>query len=145
MLEQSNLFKRFKNGDWLYHNELFALATNLYWITTNGRSLIYKMKATMEYWNSQGKTQYTENNFNIINSQLSNKYSPMSLNKIDKHEQYTNLLVLLQSETRMYNDKNKLNKVQNTTSTKYDDTTLVLDNTKNKKYNNVQDAINSFF
>lgn len=127
MLEQSNLFNRFKNGEWLYHNELFVLATNLYWITNKGNNLLDKMKATMIKWNNEGKTQYTENNFNIINSQLLNKYSPASLKQIDKNELYTNLLVLVKNQDKMKELDNKLKNVQNKQSNVNSDSTLVLD------------------
>lgn len=127
ILEQSNLFRRFKKGEWLYHNELFVLATNLYWLTCKGQSLLYKMKTTMNYWNEQGKTQYTENNFNIINSQLLNKYSPASLKQLDKSELYTNLLVLVKNQDKIKELDNKLKNVQNKQSESNSDSTLVLD------------------
>lgn len=127
ILEQSNLFNRFKKGEWLYHNELFVLATNLYWITNKGNNLLDKMKTTMNYWNEQGKTQYTENNFNIINSQLLNKYSPASLKQLDKNELYTNLLVLVKNQDKMKELDNKLKNVQNKQSNVNSDSTLVLD------------------
>lgn len=52
----------FLNGEWLHHQQLFGLATNLHYIK-GGRKL---MKDTMELYNSKGITHYTENNFNII-------------------------------------------------------------------------------
>ena len=56
------ILKEFLDGRWLYHDELFGLATNLIYI--NGGSKL--MKETMEHYNQLGKTQYTPNNFNIL-------------------------------------------------------------------------------
>lgn len=139
VLEKSALFNRFKNGEWLYHDELFALATNLYWITHNKINLLHKMKTTMIKWNNEGKTQYTENNFNIINSQLMNKYSPASLKQLDKNELYTNLLVLVKFEMDM--DNNKLKNEQNSISESNSSFTLVVDKKEMIQYRNANQAL----
>lgn len=55
------LLDEFLNGTWLYHDHLFGLASNLIYIK-GGRKL---MNETMHYYNTAGKTFYTENNFNI--------------------------------------------------------------------------------
>jgi hypothetical protein len=60
--ERVKILKAFLNGEWLYHEQLFGLATNLLYIK-GGQRL---MKETMLKYNQQGITQYTENNFNII-------------------------------------------------------------------------------
>ena len=52
----------FLSGQWLYHNQLFGLATNLMNIK-GGKKL---MLETMEKFNSLGTTSYTDNNFNIF-------------------------------------------------------------------------------
>jgi len=52
----------FIKGKWLYHLELFGLATNLYYI--NGG--LKFMNDTMNKHNKSGKTRYTDNNFGII-------------------------------------------------------------------------------
>ena len=52
----------FLSGEWLYHNQLFGLATNLM-NTKGGKKL---MLDTMEKFNSLGTTSYTDNNFNIF-------------------------------------------------------------------------------
>lgn len=52
----------FLSGEWLYHDQLFGLATNMMQIK-GGRKL---MLETMEKFNSLGTTYYTENNFNIF-------------------------------------------------------------------------------
>jgi len=52
----------FLTGEWLYHDQLFGLATNLIY-TKGGQRL---MKETMQRFNDEGRTHYSENNFNII-------------------------------------------------------------------------------
>jgi hypothetical protein len=56
------ILDRFLSGEWLYHTQLFGLATNMINIK-GGRKL---MLETMEYFNSLGTTSYTENNFNLF-------------------------------------------------------------------------------
>ena len=56
------ILDEFLNGEWLYHDQLFGLATNLIYIR-GGRKL---MQTTMEKFNNEGKTFYTDNNFNIL-------------------------------------------------------------------------------
>ena len=56
------IFKDFLDGKWLYHNQLFGLATNLKYIN-NGLTLF---KETMIKYNNLGTTNYTPNNFAII-------------------------------------------------------------------------------
>lgn len=56
------ILDEFLNGKWLTHPELFGLSTNLIHIR-GGRKL---MKETMEFYNEEGLTEYTENNFNIL-------------------------------------------------------------------------------
>jgi hypothetical protein len=60
--ERVKVLDAFLTGEWLYHDQLFGLATNLIYIK-GGQRL---MKETMQRFNDQGNTQYTENNFNII-------------------------------------------------------------------------------
>jgi hypothetical protein len=60
--ERVKILEAFLNGEWLFHEQLFGLATNLLYIK-GGQRLI---KETMLKYNEQGITQYTENNFNII-------------------------------------------------------------------------------
>jgi hypothetical protein len=60
--ERVKVLDAFITGEWLYHDQLFGLATNLIYIK-GGQRL---MKETMQRFNDQGNTQYTENNFNII-------------------------------------------------------------------------------
>lgn len=65
----------FLNGEWLHHDELFGLATNLYYIR-GGRKL---MNETMKYYNEVGKTFYTENNFNILRYLSKVSYPPVPI------------------------------------------------------------------
>jgi hypothetical protein len=60
--ERVKVLDAFLTGEWLYHDQLFGLATNLIYIK-GGQRL---MKETMQRFNEEGLTQYTENNFNII-------------------------------------------------------------------------------
>jgi hypothetical protein len=60
--ERVKVLDAFLTGEWLYHDQLFGLATNLIYIK-GGQRL---MKETMQRFNEEGRTQYTENNFNII-------------------------------------------------------------------------------
>lgn len=60
--DRIKILDAFLNGEWLYHDQLFGLATNMMHIK-GGRKL---MLDTMEHFNSIGTTFYTENNFNIF-------------------------------------------------------------------------------
>lgn len=60
--ERVKVLDAFLNGEWLYHDQLFGLATNLIYIK-GGQRL---MKETMLRFNEEGRTHYSENNFNII-------------------------------------------------------------------------------
>jgi hypothetical protein len=52
----------FLNGEWLFHDQLFGLATNMMNIKGGKK----KMLDTMEKFNAAGVTSYTQNNFNIF-------------------------------------------------------------------------------
>lgn len=60
--KQVKILDEFLKGTWLYHMQLFGLATNLVRI----RGGCQLMKKTMERYNKEGKTKYTPNNFNIL-------------------------------------------------------------------------------
>jgi len=66
------ILDEFLYGEWLYHTQLFGLATNLIYVE-GGFQL---MKKTMEKYNEEGKTQYTQNNFNILPYVNKVKYFP---------------------------------------------------------------------
>ena len=63
----------FLNGEWLFHDQLFGLATQLTNIQ-GGRKL---MRETMLNYNRLGKTFYSENNFNIFNYLNKVNYPPI--------------------------------------------------------------------
>jgi hypothetical protein len=69
------ILDEFLNGTWLYHQQLFGLATNLIY-TEGGFQLMIK---TMEKFNTEGKTQYTQNNFNILPYVNKVNYPPMPI------------------------------------------------------------------
>lgn len=60
--DRIKILDAFLNGEWLYHDQLFGLATNMMQIK-GGRRLMIN---TMKKFNSSGTTSYTENNFNIF-------------------------------------------------------------------------------
>jgi len=66
------ILDEFLNGTWLFHPQLFGLATNLIHIE-GGFQLMIK---TMEKYNNLGKTNYTQNNFNILPYVNKVKYHP---------------------------------------------------------------------
>jgi hypothetical protein len=66
------ILDEFLNGTWLFHPQLFGLATNLIHIE-GGFQLMIK---TMEKYNNLGKTHYTQNNFNILPYVNKVKYHP---------------------------------------------------------------------
>jgi len=89
--ENVQVFADFIAGEWLFHNELFGLATNLRWIE-GGMKL---MKETMNKWNKAGKTRYSSNNFGILPYVGKMKYTPSNLSGFSKYEddhQFTNII-----------------------------------------------------
>ena len=60
--KQVKILDEFLKGTWLCHMQLFGLTTNMVRIK-GGFQLI---KTTMEKYNKEGKTKYTQNNFNIL-------------------------------------------------------------------------------
>ena len=77
------ILDEFLNGTWLYHTQLFGLATNLNYIK-GGKKL---MKETMEKYNKMGLTKYTENNFNIIKYINKVNYYPQSIKSFSPYEE----------------------------------------------------------
>ena len=71
-IQNVRILKEFVEGRWLFHNELFGLATNLIYI--NGGTKL--MKKIMEKYNEKGITQYTPNNFNILTYLKITQYPP---------------------------------------------------------------------
>ncbi|REG92143.1 hypothetical protein [Algoriphagus antarcticus] len=81
------IFKDFLEGKWLYHKEIFGLATSLHWFN-GGQKL---MKNTMEKHNRSGKTKYTENNFSTVIYAARVKYFPMKLSDFSPYVEDHNL------------------------------------------------------
>lgn len=73
----------FFKGEWLYHEELFGLATNMIHID-GGEKL---MKETMKKYNEKGKTFYNDNNFSIIPYVKKMMYFPIPVFKFSKYEE----------------------------------------------------------
>lgn len=76
------IFNDFLNHKWLYHNELFGLATSLVHIE-GGMKL---MKTTMLEANKKGTAKYTQNNFGIIPYVNKMKYTPQ---RLENYSPYT--------------------------------------------------------
>lgn len=82
---------QFLNGEWLFHDQLFGLATNLHYIK-GGKKL---MKDTMKYYNENGTTQYTQNNFNIIPYISKVNYPPLPIHQFSPYKQDDDLYDLV--------------------------------------------------
>ncbi len=80
---QVRVFREFIEGRWLYHNELFGLATSLYWLR-GGRALF---KSTMEKHNKAGLTHYDKYKFRIIDYVAEQGYYPMKLENYSPYEE----------------------------------------------------------
>lgn len=81
--QQIKILDEFLNGVWLPHDILFPLATNLQYIEGGFK----KMKSTMEYFNSCGKTNYTENNFAILPYVKKRRYYPVPIHKFSPYSE----------------------------------------------------------
>ena len=77
------ILDEFLKGTWLYHNELFGLATNMKYI----RGGMKLMKNTMIKYNELGVTEYTENNFNILKYVNNVDYYPQVIHKFSKYKE----------------------------------------------------------
>jgi hypothetical protein len=81
------ILDRFLSGEWLYHTQLFGLATNMINIK-GGRKL---MLETMEYFNSLGTTSYTENNFNLFSYLKKVNYPAIPIYQFSPYAEDTDL------------------------------------------------------
>ncbi|SFJ10842.1 hypothetical protein SAMN05421638_2193 [Kaistella treverensis] len=79
--DKVKIWDEFLNGEWLYHDQLFPLATNLQYIEGGFKM----MKNTMEHFNSIGKTSYTENNFAILPYVKKRRYYPVPIHKFSPY------------------------------------------------------------
>jgi hypothetical protein len=85
--ERVRILKDFLDGEWLAHMQLFGLATNLIHIK-GGQKL---MNDTMIKYNQEGKTDYSENNFNIITYVKKVCYHAVPIYKFSEHKEDTDL------------------------------------------------------
>lgn len=111
IIEKFELLKRFDNGEWLYHVELFGLATNLLYITGG----LKYMKGVMEKYNLLGKTNYTDNNFAILSYVKARKYYPQEIKMFSKYESdwgFKNVLEVVKDNNCAYIYDNKVEKLK---------------------------------
>jgi len=85
--ERVRILKDFLDGKWLSHMELFGLATNLIHVK-GGQKL---MNETMKKFNQEGKTDYSENNFNIITYVKKVAYRAVPIYKFSEHDEDADL------------------------------------------------------
>lgn len=85
------ILDQFLKGEWLYHDQLFGLATNLINVK-GGRKL---MKETMTKFNEQSITYYTENNFNILPYLNIINYPPQPIQTFSPYPEDSNLYDLV--------------------------------------------------
>lgn len=95
------ILDEFVNGKWLYHDELFGLATNLVKFE-GGRKL---MKETMTKFNDLGLTSYTENNFNIFSYLGIVSYPPQPINTFSEYDEDKHIYDF---ETEVLNQRGKI-------------------------------------
>lgn len=81
------ILDQFFKGEWLHHDQLFGLATNLINVK-GGRKM---MKDTMIKFNEQGLTQYTENNFIILPYLNIVNYPPKPIHTFSLYAEDNNL------------------------------------------------------
>ena len=79
------ILKHFINGKWLYHNQLFGLATNLLYI--NGGLKYMKELMLKHTLDPNLKTHYNDNNFAILPYIRNRKYLPMDLKNFSPYKE----------------------------------------------------------
>jgi len=96
--EKVKILDGFLSGNWLHHDQLFGLATNLIYIK-GGQKL---MLDTMKKYNELGLTHYTENNFNIFPYLKIKNYYPELIKNFSPHPEDADLfdIVSATNETR---------------------------------------------
>lgn len=119
------ILDEFLNGVWLTHPQLFGLATNL--VPIEGGFQL--MKKTMERFNNEGKTQYTQNNLNILPYVNKVKYYPSLIQSFSPYPKDSELFDII-SATRDIRghverldpiQKIKLKEAENLLQMKYED------------------------
>lgn len=94
LADRIQIFKDFIDGNWLYHNELFGLATSLHWLK-GGKKLF---KDTINKHNLAKKTQYGKEKLRIIDYVAHQEYYPMGLNNYSPYDsdfEYPNLITAI--------------------------------------------------
>jgi len=91
--EKVKILDEFLKGTWLYHMELFGLATNLVHV----RGGFQLMRKTMDKYNQLGKTHYTKNNFNILPYVNKVEYHPIPVHRFSPYEQDKDLFDIVSS------------------------------------------------
>jgi len=81
------ILDEFLSGTWLYHDQIFGLATNLQYIR-GGQKL---MLETMKNFNDLGLTHYTDNNFSIFPYLKKVNYRPQLIKNFSPYEEDTEL------------------------------------------------------
>jgi len=66
------IFDMFCSGEWLYHDQLFGLATNMIYIEGGAKF----MKTVMEKYNQEGQTNYSDDKFALIQYCKAVQYPP---------------------------------------------------------------------
>jgi hypothetical protein len=89
--QRVKILEAFVNGEWLYHDQLFGLATNLFYIN-GGRKL---MKDTMEKYNALGVTHYDDNNFAILTYLKVEQYPPQPIHSFSDYDEDEDLYDLI--------------------------------------------------
>ncbi len=95
------ILDEFLKGKWLYHDELFGLATNLVKFE-GGRKL---MKEAMTKFNEAGLTNYTENNFNIFPYLGIASYPAQPINTFSEYDEDKHVYDI---ETEVLNQRGKI-------------------------------------
>lgn len=85
--ERIRILKDFLDGKWLNHMQLFGLATNFIHVK-GGQKL---MNETMIKFNQERKTDYSENNFNIITYVKKVDYRAVPIYKFSEHDEDADL------------------------------------------------------
>lgn len=119
------ILDEFLDGTWLFHEQLFGLATNLIYVE-GGYQL---MKNTMEKYNEEGETQYTRNNFNILPYVNKVNYHPKPIYTFSPYEEDSDLYDIISTtrdirgliETMEPVRKIKINEAEEIMKRKYED------------------------
>lgn len=91
LYDRAEIFRDFIDGKWLYHNQLFGIATNLRWL--KGGAKLFN--DTMKKHNESGITNYSSEKFRIMTYLAHRTYFPTSLKNFSLHPgdwQYGNLI-----------------------------------------------------